>query len=351
MQWSSRSGERPGNERGETVTLALGRSDRSRVLITRKLPEPAEELLRPHFDVTYVDTDEPLSEEKLTSLIHDKHGVVCSITEKIDRAVLDAAAHLRVVSTMSVGYDHVDVGEATRRGIAVTNTPDVLTDATADLTFALLLGVARRIAEGHSLVSSGSWKGAWSPFFMVGTDLAEKTLGILGMGRIGAAVARRAKGFGMRLIYHKRSPLTEEEEAELGVRYRSLDRLLEEADYLTVHLPLSDDTLHLMDAKRLALMKPTAFLINTSRGPVVDESALADAVGNGRIAGAALDVYGREPLPEASPLLSLDNVLLSPHTGSATEGARRKMAEVAATNLRNVLQGKKPLYQVNPEVS
>lgn len=317
-----------------------------RVLVTRKFPGPIKESLR-KFDLTYIDKDENLPYQRLKSLIGDKHGILCSIPDKIDKGIIREAKALLVVSTFSVGYDHVDVKEATKRGIAVMNTPDVLTDATADLTFALVLGIARRIAEGHALVRSRKWKDAWSPSFMVGSDLSGKVIGILGMGRIGKAVASRARAFGMKIIYYNRRRLDSKEEQSLGAHYRSSKLLLSEADFISIHLPLTKETHHLINAESISMMKRTAFLINAGRGSIVDEDALIDALRSRKIAGAGLDVFEKEPLPGDSPLLSLENVLLTPHIGSAAEQTRYKMGEVAARNLVDFLLNNKPSNVVN----
>ena len=323
-------------------------SSAKKVLVTRTFPGPIKETLS-QFDLNYRENDGNLSYSELKALVKDKHGILCSIPDKIDTGILAAAKNLQVVSTYSVGYDHIDVKEATKRGIAVTNTPDVLTDATADLTFALLLGIARRVAEGHILVMQRRWKDAWSPKFMLGSDLAGKKLGILGMGRIGKAVAKRALGFGLKILYHNRTKLSKKEERSFGVNYRNFDQLLKESDFVSIHVPLTEETYHLINANTIAKMKKSSFLINTARGPIVDEGALFEALKERRIAGAALDVFEMEPLPADSPLLSLNNILLTPHIGSAAEGARYKMGEVAAKNLANILLGKKPLYLVNPD--
>ena len=323
-------------------------SSAKKVLVTRTFPGPIKETLK-RFDLNYREKDENLSYTELKSLVRDKHGILCSIPDRIDKEVLAAAKNLQVVSTFSVGYDHIDVKESTKRGIAVTNTPDVLTDATADLTFALLLGIARRVAEGHVLVMQRRWKEAWSPKFMLGSDLAGKKLGIIGMGRIGRVVAKRALGFGMEILYYNRYRLLKKEENAVTAHYRSFEQLLRESDFISIHVPFSKETYHLIDARNIAMMKKTAFLINTARGPIVDEDALFDALRKKSIAGAALDVFEQEPLPDNSPLLTLENILLTPHIGSAAEDARYKMGEVAAKNLANVLLGKKPLYLVNPE--
>jgi len=317
-------------------------------LVTRTFPGPIKETLS-RFDLNYREEDENLPYSELKSLIKDKHGILCSIPDKIDKGILANAKYLQVISTFSVGYDHIDVKEATKRGIAVTNTPDVLTDATADLTFALLLGIARRVAEGHDSVMQRRWKDAWSPKFMLGSDLAGRKLGILGMGRIGRAVAKRALGFGMKILYHSRTRLSRMEERSFRANFRSFDKLLKESDFVSIHVPLTKETYRLINANTIAKMKRSAFLINTARGPIVDESALFEALNEKRIAGAALDVFEKEPLPADSPLLNLNNVLLTPHIGSAAEGTRYRMGEVAAKNLANVLLGKKPSYLVNPD--
>ena len=319
-----------------------------KVLVTRTFPGPIKETLS-QFDLNYMEKDENLSYSKLRSLVKDKHGILCSIPDKIDKRILAESKYLQVISTFSVGYDHIDVKEATMRGIAVTNTPDVLTDATADLTLALLLGIARRVAEGHDLVMQGRWKDDWSPKFMVGSDLAGKKIGILGMGRIGRAVAKRALGFGMKILYHNRTGLSKKDAMLFSANYRSLEQLLKESDFVSIHVPLTEETHHLIDTAAITKMKKSSFLINTARGPIVDEAALFDALKEKRIAGAALDVFEREPLPSDSLLLSLNNILLTPHMGSAAEGTRYKMGEVAVKNLVNVLLGKKPPYLVNPD--
>ncbi len=332
------------------IDLQRDRQRKLKVLVTRKFPGPIKELLS-KFDLTYIDKNENLPHYRLKSLIKDKHGILCSIPDRIDKDIIGEAKSLRVISTFSVGYDHIDIKQATERGIAVTNTPDVLTDATADLTFALILGVARRIVEGHELVKSRRWKDAWSPSFMVGSDLSGRVIGILGMGRIGKAVASRAKAFGMNIIYHSRHRLDGKEEQSIGARYRSFENLLTESDLVSIHLPLTKETHHLINAERIDMMKTTAFLINVARGPIVDEDALVDALQARKIAGAGLDVFEKEPLPDDSPLLSLDNVLLTPHIGSAAERTRYKMGELAAKNLVNFLLNEKPSNIINPAYS
>ncbi|HYE98334.1 MAG TPA: D-glycerate dehydrogenase [Planctomycetota bacterium] len=266
-------------------------------------------------------------------------GIITLLTMKVDRALLDRAPALKVVSNVAVGYDNVDVTECARRGIVVTNTPGVLTDATADLAWVLLTGAARRVVEGDRYVRAGKFK-AWDFYLMRGMDFAGRTLGIVGGGRIGQAVARRALGFGMRILYTAREPKPDFERTT-GARRVDLPALLRASDFVSLHVPMSPETRHLIGAKELALMKPTAVLVNTARGPVVDEGALAKALRARRIFAAGLDVYEREPAVHRG-LLALDNVVLLPHVGSATEGARLGMVETAHRNCLAVLRGEPP---------
>jgi len=322
---------------------------KAKVLVTREIPEPGPSIIKEHCEAEWWTREEPPPKEWIIEHIKDKDGLLCLLTDKIDKEVMDAAPHLKVISTYSVGYDHIDVEEATRRGIYVTNTPGVLTETVADLVWALILAVARRVVEADKLVRSGGWKVGWHPCFMLGYDVYGKTLGIVGLGRIGTAVAKRAKGFNMKVIYwsRRRKP---DLEKELGLEYRELDDLLREADIVSINVALTKDTYHLMDERRLKLMKKTAILINTARGAVVDEKALYKALKEKWIAGAGLDVFEKEPIPLDHPFLKLDNVVLTPHIGSASHETRSKMAEIAAKNLVLVLKGEKPLYLVNPEV-
>lgn len=318
------------------------------VYITRTIPLPGIELLSEKCRVKVHQGDHPPSKMEI-SRQKDAAGLLCLLTDTIDRNIIVAMENLKVISSYSVGYDHIDVAEATRRGIYVTNTPGVLTEATADFTWSLILTIARRVVEADYYVKGGAWKIPWSPSMLVGTDVHSKTLGIVGLGRIGSSVARRALGFNMKLLYSgpRRIP---EREKELGIEYRLLEDLLGEADYVSIHVPLTRDTFHLLNDNRLQLMKPTAFLINTSRGPIVDEASLAKVLQRGLIAGAALDVYETEPINSESPLLKLSNVTLSPHIASATSDTRSKMAIVSAQNLLSVLSGAVPKFLVNPEV-
>lgn len=281
-----------------------------------------------------------MSAEDLKSRIRDKHGLLSAITDRVDAAFLDGAPELRVVANFGVGYDHIDVAAAKARGVIVTNTPDVLTDATAELTWALILDAARRVTEGDRLVRRGGWKG-WSPEFMLGTELRGKQLGIIGSGRIGRAVAAKAPAFGMTATFARRAG----QPADLAAASMSFDELLVSSDVISVHVPGSAGNRHLIDRRALARMKRTAILINTARGPVVDEEGVAWALREGLIAAAGLDVYEREPQVHES-LLGLENVVLAPHLGSATRETRTAMADLAVSNLIAVLSGKPPLTPV-----
>jgi len=312
------------------------------------LPQDAMERLEMHCDVELNEEDHPLTRQELLRRIRDKDGILSMLTDRIDGEVMDAAPGLRVISNYAVGFNNIDVKEATRRGIPVTNTPGVLTESTADLTWALILDVARRVSEGDRVNRAGRWPG-WSPLWMLGRDVHGATLGIIGMGRIGKAVARRARGFDMQVIYYSRTRLSMEEERALNVSYRPLPELLRQADFISLHVSHSEETPHLIGPGELAMMKSTAYLINTSRGPLIDEQALVRALKEGRIAGAGLDVYEREP-ELAEGLAELDNVVLSPHLGSSTWGTRLRMAELAVENLLAALRGKRPPHLVSEEV-
>ena len=277
--------------------------------------------------------------EELRARIGDKDALVCLLTDRIDRPVLDAAPRLRVVANVAVGYNNVDVEAARVRGIVVTNTPDVLTDSVADFTWALILAITRRLAEGERLLRRGEWKG-WALDFMLGSELRGKQLGLVGLGRIGRAVAARAPAFGMRVTYASRR-----ETAFGGGERLSLDRLLNTSDVVSLHVPLTSETRHLIDKRALARMKRSAYLVNTARGPVVDEEALAWALGQHLLAGAALDVYENEPAVHPD-LLRLENVLLVPHMASGTTETRTAMADVAVENVIGVLAGRPPLTPV-----
>ena len=309
-----------------------------KVLVTREIPEAGLGLLE-GFDVTVLQ-ERPPTRDELLEAVHGASGILATATEKMDGEVMDAAGDgLRVIANMAVGYDHIDVEAARERGVVVTNTPGVLDETTADVAFMLVLAAARRLGEGERLLRAGRWEW-WGPKQLRGLDVWGKTLGIVGLGRIGRAVARRGKGFGMRVLYHNRSR-NEDAERELEARYLDLDDLLRESDFVSIHTPLTDETRHLISERELGLMRETAVLVNTSRGPVVDEGALAGALGEGRIFAAGLDVYEEEPKVHPK-LLELENVVLAPHIGSATIETRDKMATLAAENLAGVLHGEEP---------
>jgi D-3-phosphoglycerate dehydrogenase len=318
------------------------------VFIPHRIAESALSLLREHCDLDYRDQEEMLDDASFLAGLEKADGLLIYSRHKIDAAVLNRAPRLRIVSNIAVGYDNLDVNELTARGIMATNTPDVLTETTADLTFALLMAAARRIPEADHFVKSGRWN-TWLPSLMLGKDVYGAVIGIVGMGRIGEAVARRAKGFDMRILYHNRSRKPEAERA-LGAEYCSLDDLLRRSDFVVVLTPLTAETAGLISERELALMKPDAILVNASRGPVVDEQALIRALAERRIAGAALDVFEREPTPKDNPLLSFPHVVTTPHIGSATRETREKMALKAARNMLAGLFGEKPENLLNPSV-
>ncbi|MCH6554345.1 MAG: D-glycerate dehydrogenase [Acidobacteria bacterium] len=320
----------------------------ARVLLTRALPEEATVVLRKHAELDVHEGNSPLSKAELMERVRGKQALVCQLTQRVDAEVLGAASELRVVANVAVGFDNIDVKAATARGIAVANTPGVLDETTADFTWALLLGVARRVVEGDQLARSGQWKG-WDLMQLLGTDVHGKTLGIVGLGRIGQRVARRARGFGMRVLYCDAARAAVEVERELGVEWAEKERLLRESDFVSLHVPLLPETRHWMGLAEFELMKPTAYLVNASRGPVVDEAALAEALEQKKFAGAALDVFEQEPKIHPK-LLALPNVLLAPHIASASVETRTRMAMVAAENVVAVLRGQRPPNLVNPEV-
>jgi glyoxylate reductase len=268
-------------------------------------------------------------------------GILCTLNTKIDKEVISAAKNLKVISTYSVGFDHIDVKEAKSRGIRVGYTPEVLTETTADLIFGLILAVARRIVEGDKLIREGKWMIPWQPDFLLGYDVYGKTLGIVGMGRIGKAVYRRAKGFNMRVIYTSRI-----KKDDIDAEFVSFEELLKQSDFVVITVDLNESTYHMINGSTLRLMKKTAFLINASRGKVIDEKALVKALEEKWIAGAALDVFEEEPINKDHPLLKFSNVVLTPHIGSATFETRHKMAEIAVENLFRGLRGEKLIYEV-----
>lgn len=316
------------------------------VLVTRHLPQSAYDELAAQCDITIWDKDVPPGPSYLREHIATAEGLICMLTDTIDAALLDAAPQLKVISQVAVGYDNIDVPAAAERGIAVGNTPGVLTDATADFTWALLLAAARRVGEAVDYVRDGRWQ-TWGLTLLLGQEVAGATLGVIGLGRIGQAVARRAAGFDMPVLYHSREPHPDAA-APLGAQYRGLDDLLREADFVTLHVNLNDTTNGLIGARELGLMKETAVLINTARGPVVDTAALVEALRDGRIAAAALDVTDPEPLPADHPLLALPNCLVTPHIASATTAVRTRMAQMAVRNCLAGLRGDPLPFPVRP---
>jgi glyoxylate reductase len=320
----------------------------SHVFVTLPLPAPGIDMLRQRYDVTMVEA-EGMPADKLKQLVAeaDPVGIIGMVNVPITEDIMAAAPHLRVVANYAVGFNNVDVAAATRRGILVTNTPGVLTEATADLAFALLLGVARRVVESDRFLREGKFKG-WKADLLLGSDVYGRVLGIIGFGRIGQAVARRGLGFNMSILYSDARRATPEIESQLRAQYVPLDELLRKADYVTVHADLNEQTRHLIGERELKLMGPNHYLINAARGPIVDEKALVRALKEGWIKGAGIDVYEREPQTEAG-LTDCWNAVLLPHLGSATVTARAAMAETAARNLIAAVDGQTPPNLVNPE--
>ena len=316
-----------------------------KVYVTRHLPEvAASELLR-SCDMEIWDFESPPPYETIKEKVSDKAGLLCLLTDRIDAELMDAGPNLKVISQCAVGYDNIDVPAATQRGVMVGNTPGVLTEATADFAFTLLMAAARRVPEAYDYVRAGKWE-TWGLTILLGQEVFGATLGIIGLGRIGQAVAKRAHGFDMRLLYydHVRQP---EMEAALGVEYCSFEDLLRESDFVSLHVNLSAETQGLIDARAFSLMKPTAILINTARGPIVESEALYEALKSGQIASAALDVTDPEPLPADHKLLQLPNLIVVPHIASATVTSRTQMAMMAVKNLVAGVQGKPLPFQVN----
>ncbi|AWR94257.1 2-hydroxyacid dehydrogenase [Acidianus brierleyi] len=311
-----------------------------KVLVTKKLPGNWISYLSENVEVALWEENYPPPKEWIIDNIRDKDGILITLTERIDKEIIDSAPKLKVISTYSVGFDHIDVEYAKKRGIIITYTPEVLTEATADLIFGLLIAVSRRIVEGDKLIREGKWEISWYPTFMLGSEVYGKTLGLLGMGRIARAVMRRAKGFDMNIIYNSRAP------HDVDAKFVDLNTLFSESDFLVIAVDLNTTTYHIVNEEKLKLMKKSSFLINASRGPVIDENALIKALKEGWIRGAALDVFEHEPLPKDSPLISMNNVVLTPHLGSATIETRDKMAEIAVKNLILALRGEKPIYEV-----
>jgi glyoxylate reductase len=316
------------------------------VYITRKIPEPGPSILKKYFQVKMNPKISVLDREVLIKNVKNVDALLCMLGDKIDSNVMDAAgSNLRVISCYSVGYDHVDIKKAEKRKIIVTNTPNVLANTTADLTFSLILSAARNIVNADNHVRNGNWKFGWTPDLFLGYDVYGSTLGIIGLGEIGILVARRAIGFGMKVIYYSNSR-NREIESKLSVSYTPLKELLQQSDFVSIHVSLNKSSFHMIDESKIKLMKKTAFLINTSRGKVINEQHLIKALKNKQIAGVGLDVYEDEPISKSNPLISMPQTVLLPHIGSATFQTRSKMAEVSANNIVNSLIRKGTVYEI-----
>lgn len=319
------------------------------IFVTRQIPQEGLEILKDYCQVEVSEYDGVIPRSLLLKRVKDTDGLLVLLTDKIDKEVISAAGkRLRVISNYAVGYNNIDIGEATKKGIMVTNTPGVLTETTADLAWALLMSIARRIVEGDKFVRAGKFRG-WEPMLLLGTDIYEATLGLIGFGRIGQAMARRAKGFNLKVLYYDKNPVSPIIEKELGVSRAGFDEILRKSDFISIHVPLNEETFHLIGQKELSIMKKESYLINTARGPIVDEKALVKALKDGVIRGAALDVFENEPEIEQE-LMSLDNIVMVPHIGSASYQTRTKMAIIAAKNILSALKGERPEFLVNPEV-
>ena len=320
-----------------------------KVYVTREIPERGLKTIRERFDTEVWHEYAPPPKEVIIKNVRDVDALASLLSDKIDAEVFDVATKLKIVAQFAVGVDNIDVKEATRRGIYITNTPGVLTETTADFTWALLMAVARRVVEADKRVRAGQWKVGWHPSMLLGRDVCGATIGIVGAGRIGSAVVRRAKGFNMKILYH--SPSAKPKlERKLGAKRVDLDALLKASDFVSIHVPLTKQTYHMINEEKLRLMKKTAYLINNSRGAIVDEKTLYRALKEGWIAGAGLDVFEREPTPVDNLLLKLDNVVVAPHMSSSSHETRSRMAEMVAENLVAFFEGRVPPNLVNREV-
>jgi glyoxylate reductase len=323
---------------------------KKKVYLTRTIPEPALSILSTECDIVVNKKPSPPTKKEIITNIRNMDAILCTLSDTIDGEIMDAAgSNLKVISSYSTGYDHIDIEEANRRGIYVTFTSDILAEATADLTFALILSIARRVIEADKFVRKKQWKFGWMPNLFLGSDVNGMTLGIFGLGSIGAAVARRATGFNMKILYYNRNRVAHRLNHPIA-NYVDINTLLKESDFLSIHATLNKDSFHFFNELNFRKMKKTAFLINTSRGQIIYERDLIKALKNKWISGAALDVYEKEPMSFSNPLLRMQNVIILPHIGSATYQVRSKMARVAAENLLNVLKGIEPLYVVNPHL-
>ncbi len=322
-----------------------------KILLTRRLHDFAIKELKKRYQVEIHTGKIPMPKNLLVSKIKDKDGLICYPYDRIDSDVINAGVRLRAISTFSVGYDHIDNIAASRKGIVVSYTPEVLTNATADLTMALMLDLFRRVSDGDRLILKGGWRTILGPYEFLGYDLHGKTLGIVGMGRIGMAVAKRALGFEMNILYHNRKRISSQKEKSLKVQYVSLEELFTRSDVISIHAPHTPKTHEMVNLRLLKKMKRTSFLVNTARGKIINEKDLATALKQKIISGAALDVFGNEPVDDSNPLTKLPNVVITPHIGSATVETRKKMAEITVQNLILSLSGKRPIYQVKVESS
>ncbi len=319
-----------------------------KVFLTREVPPAVIAFLREHTDLALNPEDRVLTAAEVIAGLRGRDALLCNITDPIGAEIMDGAPGLKVIANFGVGFNNIDVAAATTRRIPVTNTPGVLTEATADIAFALLLAAARRLGEGERLVRSRQWTG-WTPMQMLGADVTGATLGLLGFGRIGQAMAKRARAFDLKVVYWNRTRLSASEEEKLGVNYLPFDEVVATADFLSLHVAYNKDTHHLLGERQFAAMKPTAIVINTARGPVIDEKALVRALASRRIGGAGLDVFEKEPALEPE-LYALENAVIVPHLGSATIGTRTKMGMLAAQNLLAACSGQRPPHCVNPQV-
>ncbi|HUW48426.1 MAG TPA: glyoxylate reductase [Patescibacteria group bacterium] len=319
-----------------------------KIYVTRELPERGLNIIRQHFETEVWPEYAPPPKKTIIEKAKNVDALATLLSDKIDAEVYNAAPKLKIVSQLAVGFDNIDLAEATKRGIYVTNTPEVLTDTTADFAWALLMAVARRVVEADKYVRTGQWKVGWHPAMLTGRDVFGTTIGIVGAGRIGYAMAKRALGFDMKVLFYDVIPRPEIE--KLGAKKVDLTTLLRQSDFVTIHVPLMKETHHFINEEKLRLMKKTAYIINNSRGPVVDEKALHAALKEGWIAGAGLDVFEQEPTPADNPLLKFDNVVVAPHISSASLDTRAKMSEMVADNLVSFFQGKQPPNLVNLDV-
>ena len=319
---------------------------KKKVFLTRTLHGFALKKLRKKYDIEIHKGQIPIPKTKLEKKIKNIDGLICFPYDVIDKELLNKAKKLSVISTYSVGFDHIDIKEAKKLKIRVGYTPEVLTDATADLAFSLMIDIMRRVSEGDRIIRKGNWKKIYGAYDYVGTDLQGKTLGILGLGRIGRTFAKRAKAFEMKIIYHNRKRVTSSMESKLGAKYVTFEKLIKESDVLSIHVPHTKETDRVINAKVFSKMKNSSFLINTSRGKVVDQKNLLHALKKNKIAGAGLDVFESEPINNQNPLTKLENIVLAPHIGSSTKETREKMAELTVKNLNLGLDRKKPIYSV-----